>query len=84
MKTKSSFLAFFGTAASLILLAGCASPGARHDHPADMDPQAMCEMHKKMMGSMTREQQQSMMDEHMKNMSPEMRSRMQAMHARCS
>jgi hypothetical protein len=43
----------------------------------------MCEMHRKMMGSMTPAQQQAMMDEHMKSMSPEMRSRMQDVHARC-
>jgi hypothetical protein len=84
MKRKSSFPACCAAVSLTLLLAACASPGPRHDNPAGMDQQAMCEMHKKMMGSMTREQQQSMMDEHMKSMSPEMRNRVQAMHARCS
>lgn len=72
------------TAALLSLILGaCAAPRAAHDEHANMDQQAMCEMHKKMMGSMSVEQQQAMMAEHMKDMSADMRARMQEMHARC-
>lgn len=71
------------TASLSLILSACAAPGAAHDEHANMDPQAMCEMHKKMMGSMTPEQQQAMMAEHMKDMSADMRARMQEMHARC-
>jgi hypothetical protein len=72
------------TAAFLsLMLSACATPRASHDDYANMDPQAMCERHKKMMGSMSAEQQQAMMAEHMKGMSADMRARMQEMHARC-
>jgi hypothetical protein len=37
------------------------------------DMKAKCDMHKKMMGSITPEQHMKMMEEHMPNMSPEMR-----------
>ncbi len=70
---------------SSALLAGCAAP--RHDHGqhqgAMMDATAMCEMHKSMMAGKTPQERQAMMDEHMKSTSPEMRQRMQAMHAQC-
>jgi hypothetical protein len=84
MTRRSHRYALLAAAALTALLAGCATrPHEReHDH-AGMDPQSMCEMHRKMMGSMTPAQQQAMMDEHVKSMSPEMRSRMQEMHARC-
>lgn len=72
--------------ASSALLASCAAP--RHDpgqhQGAMMDAKAMCEMHKGMMAGKTPQERQAMMDEHMKSMSPEMRQRMQAMHAQCS
>jgi hypothetical protein len=75
------------TAASAVslslILSACATPRAAHDDHANMDAQAMCEMHKKMMGSMSAEKQQAMMAEHMKDMSADMRARMQEMHARC-
>lgn len=48
-----------------------------------MDMQAMCEKHKGMMAGKSPAEQQAMMNEHMKSMSPEMRTRMQAMHEKC-
>jgi hypothetical protein len=48
-----------------------------------MDMAAMCDMHKKEMAGKTAAQQQAIMQEHMKSMPPEMRQRMQEMHARC-
>lgn len=48
-----------------------------------MDMQAMCEMHKGMMAGKSTAEQQTMLNEHMKSMSPEMRARMQAMHEKC-
>lgn len=52
-----------------------------------MSPQAMCEMHKKMMGEKSPQEQQAMMaqmEAHMKSMSPEMRQRhLQMMQAQC-
>src|SRR5687768_14812181 len=66
-----------GLLAPAVLLAACASASDRHSHEhrhsAMGDPQAMCEMHKKMMAGMTPEQRQAMMNEHMKTMTPEMR-----------
>ena len=72
-----------GAVALSLILSACAAPRAPHDDHADMDPQAMCEMHRKMMGSMSAEQQQTMMAEHMKDMPADMHARMQEMHARC-
>lgn len=78
-------------AASLLLaalLAGCAVPvGHGHvDHHAShaMDMSAMCDMHRKEMAGKTAAEQQALIEEHMKSMSPEMRQRMQAMHAQCT
>ena len=42
---------------------------------SDGDMKAMCDMHKKMMGSMSPDDQKKMMEEHMKDMSPEMRTK---------
>jgi hypothetical protein len=82
MKKVSALVA--ATAASgLLLVSGCATRSAGHEDYSNMDPKAMCEMHKQMMGSKTPEQQRAMMHEHMKTMSPEMRARMQEMHANC-
>ena len=69
-------------------LAGCAAApqkGADHAHAAmgSMDMQAHCEMHKKMMSGKSSAEQQAVMQEHMKTMSPDMRQRMQAMHEQC-
>lgn len=49
-----------------------------------MDMQTMCEKHKAMMAGKSTVEQQTMMNEHMKSMSPEMRNGMQAMHAKCA
>jgi len=68
-------------------LAGCAATAKSdaHDHAgADAgDAKSHCEMHRKMMSGKPAAEQQSMMQEHMKSMSPEMRQKMQAMHERC-
>ena len=48
-----------------------------------MDMQAMCEKHKGMMAGKSPAEQQAMMADHMKSMSPEMRTRMHAMHDKC-
>lgn len=68
-------------------LAGCAMPGHHgpmdHGSSHDMDMAGMCNMHNKEMAGKTAAEQQALMQEHMKSMSPEMRQRMQEMHARC-
>ena len=48
-----------------------------------MDPQAMCDRHKSMMAGKSAAEQQAMMNDHMKSMTPEMRTRMQAMYEKC-
>ena len=48
-----------------------------------MDMQLMCEKHKAMMAGKSTAEQQAMMSDHMKSMSPEMRTRMQKMHDTC-
>ena len=71
---------FFSSIIGAVLLAGCASPSMNQS--SDMmsgmsksgsDMTGMCDMHKKMM-TMSPQDQKSMMDEHMKSMSPEMRA----------
>jgi len=69
-------------------LTGCAaartgSGDHAHSSMGAMDMQAHCEMHKKMMSGKPSAEQQAMMQEHMKSMTPEMRQRMQAMHDQC-
>ena len=49
-----------------------------------MDMAGMCEKHKAMMAGKSTAEQQAMMNEHMKSMSPEMQTRMKAMHAKCT
>jgi hypothetical protein len=85
---KRRFLLTFGAPLFLAAgLAGCAMPGHHvhmdHGSSHDMDMAAMCDMHKKEMAGKTAAEQQALMQEHMKSMSPEMRQRMQEMHARC-
>jgi hypothetical protein len=41
----------------------------------NMDMKSMCEMHDRMMNAKTPEERSAMMNEHMKNMPPEMRER---------
>lgn len=73
------------------LIAGCAtersstgpSTAVSSGVPGQMDMQRMCEMHKSMTAGKSTAEQQAMMNEHMKSMSPDMRSRMQAMHEQC-
>ena len=48
-----------------------------------MEPQAMCDRHKSMMAGKSAAEQQAMMNDHMKSMTPEMRTRMQAMYEKC-
>lgn len=75
--------------ASLFLLAtlgGCAAvPDAHTSHhgATSMDARSMCEMHRKEMAGKTAAEQQALMQEHMKSMAPDMRQRMQEMHAQC-
>ena len=49
-----------------------------------MDMKSMCEMHDRMKNARTPEERSAMMDERMKNMSPEMRQRhMEMMQQQC-
>jgi hypothetical protein len=75
-------------ASALLLLAltGCATPAHKegaHAQSGHMDMQAMCEKHRKMMAGKSTAEQQAMTQEHMKTMAPDMRQRMEAMHAQC-
>jgi Spy/CpxP family protein refolding chaperone len=77
-------------AASVLLaaaLGGCAATAKSdaHDHASAeaTDSKSQCEMHGKMMRGKPAAEQQAMMQERMKSMSPEMRQKMQAMHERC-
>lgn len=83
--------------ALLALLGGCAAVrGADHRHDAAsgrhdgmggpqgrMDMQQMCEMHKQMMAGRPPAERESMMQDRMRSMSPEMRQQMQDMMANC-
>lgn len=87
MKKPRFWLTFGAPLFLAAALAGCAMPGHHghmdHGSSHDMDMAAMCDMHKKEMAGKTAAEQQALMQEHMKSMSPEMRQRMQEMHARC-
>ena len=86
-------LKFFAVSAAFFvagLVGGCAMGTSSSSSMADkmymsgqMDMQTMCEKHKAMMAGKSTVEQQTMMNEHMKSMSPEMRNGMQAMHAKC-
>lgn len=76
-----------------IALAGCASgptyqkENAMQPMPmsmSDKEMKGMCDMHTKMMGSMTAEKRQSMMDEKMQGMSPEMKKKQMEMMSHCN
>jgi hypothetical protein len=74
------------SAVLLLGLAGCAAPAHKdgaHAHSGNMDMQAMCERHKKMMAGRSTAEHEAMRQEHMKTMAPEMRQRMEAMYAQC-
>lgn len=63
---------------------GATSSGMANGQMSSMDMQAMCDMHRKMMGAKTPEERQAMMDDRMKTMSPEMMQRhMQMMEQQC-
>lgn len=58
-------------------------PGAADDQ-MKMNMMAMCDTHRRMMGATTPEERKAMMDERMKNMSPEMMQKhMDMMQQRC-
>lgn len=72
-------------------LGGCASgmhmgygSDTAHTQEPQMDMQAMCAMHKQMMAGKTAAEQQALVDEHMKSMTPQMQQRMRSMMAGCS
>ena len=80
MNIRTSLLC--GALVGAALLGGCASSSMSDPSnsmagmsKADGDMTAMCDMHKKMMGSMSAQDQKAMMDEHMKDMTPEMRAK---------
>lgn len=92
MKTNSKLLVLSGAIFIAGLIGGCATGTSSSSAMAgkggmsggQMDMPAMCEKHKAMMAGKSTAEQQTMMNEHMKSMSPEMRTRMQAMHAKCT
>ena len=91
MQTNSKLLTLSGALLIAGLISGCATGTASQGSMGNMsgmsgsqmDMQAMCEKHKGMMAGKSTAEQQAMMNEHMKSMSPEMRTRMQAMHEKC-
>jgi hypothetical protein len=88
MKLTKHAISTLSLALLATVLAGCAGAPAgsqahAHANMGGMDPQAMCEMHKRMMSGQPSAEQQAMMQEHMKAMTPEMHQRMHAMHERC-
>lgn len=91
MKTNSNLLALSGAVLLAGLISGCATGASSSNSMGgmgamsggQMDMQAMCGMHKGMMAGKSTSEQQAMMNEHMKSMSPDMRARMQAMHEKC-
>ena len=95
MKTNSKILAVSGAFLVAGLISGCATgpstPGSMGGMSGmsgmgagQMDMQAMCEKHKSMMAGKSAAEQQAMMNEHMKSMSPEMQTRMKTMHEKCN
>ena len=88
MKTNSRLVTLIGAFLLAGLIGGCAtgtsSSGSMGGMSGgQMDMQAMCEKHKAMMAGKSTVEQQGMMNEHMKSMSPEMRTRTQAMYEKC-
>ena len=95
MTTNSKFLAVSGAFLLAGLIGGCATGAATSGSmggmsgmggmgAGQMDMQAMCEKHKSMMAGKSTAEQQAMMNEHMKSMSPEMQTRMKTMHEKCN
>ena len=91
MKTNLKILVLSGAFLLAGLVSGCATGASSSDFMRNMggmsggqmDMQVMCEKHKAMMAGKSTAEQQTMMNEHMKSISPEMRTRMQAMHEKC-
>ena len=95
MKTNSKLLAVSGAFLVAGFIGGCATgpstPGSMGSMggmsgmgAGQMDMQAMCEKHKSMMAGKSAAEQQAMMNDHMKSMSPEMQTRMKTMHEKCN
>ena len=95
MKTNSKLLAVSGAFLVAGFIGGCATgpstPGSMGSMggmsgmgAGQMDMQAMCEKHKSMMAGKSAAEQQAMMIDHMKSMSPEMQTRMKTMHEKCN
>lgn len=94
MKTNPKLLTLSGAFVIAGLIGGCATgtssrvsmgnmSGMNGMSGGQMDMKAMCDKHKGMMAGKSTAEQQAMMDDHMKSMSPEMRTGMQAMHDKC-
>ena len=98
MKTNSKLLAVSGAFLVAGFIGGCATgpstagsmgsmggmSGMSGMDAGQMDMQAMCEKHKSMMAGKSAAEQQAMMIDHMKSMSPEMQTRMKTMHEKCN
>ena len=95
MKTNSKLLAVSGAFLVAGFIGGCATGpstagsmgsmgGMSGMGAGQMDMQAMCEKHKSMMAGKSAAEQQAMMIDHMKSMSPEMQTRMKTMHEKCN
>ena len=95
MKTNSKLLAVSGAFLVAGFIGGCATgpstPGSMGSmggmsgmDAGQMDMQALCEKHKSMMAGKSAAEQQAMMIDHMKSMSPEMQTRMKTMHEKCN
>jgi hypothetical protein len=88
MKLISQTMFLVLSALLVVGLTGCAAPLQKadahvHTSTETTDMQAMCEMHGKMMRGKPIAEQQSMMQENVKSVTPEMRQRMLAMHEKC-
>ena len=88
MKTNSKLLVVSGALFIAGLIGGCATGASSSGSMGgmgggQMDMAGMCDKHKAMMAGKSKAEQQTMMNEHMKSMSPEMQTRMKAMHEKC-
>ena len=91
MKTNSRLLAASGALFFAALAGGCTTGassagsmgGMSGMGGGQMDMAGMCEKHKAMMAGKSKAEQQTMMNERMLSMSPEMQTRMKAMHEKC-
>ena len=94
MKTDSKLLVVTGALFLAGLVGGCTTGASSSGSMGgmsgmggmgggQMDMAGMCEKHNAMMAGKSKAEQQTMMNEHMKSMSPEMQTRMKAMHEKC-